>query len=184
MNEFKIYDINTAPAEARPDLEKIKAQQGHIHNVYAIMAGAPVLLRGHAILRQLFELSSLEDEERRTVLLTASRENGSAYSVALQSADAEEHEVRAEVINAIRASKPVKDKKLEALRAFTAKVVNSRGQITDQDVKAFLNAGFTASNVLEIILAVGMVTLTNYTNHIAKTPLDDSLGQKAWRNAV
>ena len=44
-----------------------------------------------------------------------------------------------------------------------------RGQVDESDVKEFLAAGYTRANILEIVLAVGMVTLTNYTNLIAKT---------------
>lgn len=183
MNEFKLYDIADAPSGSRADLEKIKSKQGHIHNVFAVMAGAPPLLKGHAMLKTLFEETSLNVEQRRVVLLTASRENRSAYSVALQSDNAEKYDVRLEVIEAIRDSKPLKDKKLEALRSFTAKVVNSRGQVSDQDIKVFLDAGYTRVNVLEIVLAVGMVTLTNYTNLIARTPLDKDLETLRWKTA-
>jgi alkylhydroperoxidase family enzyme len=183
MYEFKLYDINTAPTESRTELEKIKLQQGNIHNIYAIMAESPLLLKGHTALRDLFEATGLSIQERRIVLLTASRENGSAYSVALQSDAAEKNEVPVEVIEAIRASKPLKDKKLEKLRAFTAKVVNSRAQIAEKDVKGILDAGYTRANILEVILAVGMVTLTNYTNLIARTPLDKNLEPKLWKKA-
>ena len=183
MNEFKIHDIANAPTGAREELERIQSERGHIHNVYAVMAESPQLLRGHAALWQLFEDASLGEQERRVVLLTASRENRSAYSVALQSENAVRHDVRPEVIEAIRASKPLKDKKLEALRSFTAKVVNSRGQVSEQDIKVFLDAGYSRANVLEIVLAVGMVTLTNYTNLIARTPLDKDLENLAVRRA-
>ena len=182
MNEFKIHDIANAPAGSRADLEKIQSQQGHIHNIYAVMAESPLLLRGHAVLKELFEQSAMSEPERRVVVLTASRENRSAYSVALQTEAAEEQHVRPEVIEAIRASKPLKDKKIEALRSFTAKVVNSRGQVSDRDIEAFLEAGYTRSNLLEIVLAVGMVTLTSYTNLIARTPLDKDLEPRQWKN--
>ena len=119
-------------------------QQGNIHNIYAIMAESPLLLKGHTALRDLFEATGLSSQERRIVLLAASRENGSAYSVALQSDAAEKNEVPVEVIEAIRASKPLKDKKLEKLRAFTAKVVNSRAQIAERDVKGIPGRGLYA----------------------------------------
>jgi alkylhydroperoxidase family enzyme len=183
MIEFKLHDIGGAPITSRNVLEKIKSEQGQVHNIYAVMAESPLLLKGHAVLMELFEQAGLSDEERRVVLLTASRENRSAYSVALQSDTAEKHDVRPEVIEAIRASKPIKEKKLEALRSFTAKVVNSRGQVSDQDIKTFLDAGYTRANVLEIVLAAGMVTLTNYTNLITRTPLDKGLEPKMWKSA-
>ncbi|HEY3859545.1 MAG TPA: carboxymuconolactone decarboxylase family protein [Gammaproteobacteria bacterium] len=181
MHEFQLFDITTAPAESRADLEKIRSQQGHLHNIYAVMAGSPLLLRGHVALNELFDNSELTKEERNIVLLTASRENNAAYSVARQSEAAERDHVPADVIEALRANRALKNKKEEALRAFTARVVNSRGQISERDVKDFLAAGYTPGNILEIVLAIGMVTLTNYTNLITKTPLDKQLESKQWQ---
>ncbi|MDE2023029.1 MAG: hypothetical protein KGJ18_02350 [Gammaproteobacteria bacterium] len=58
-----------------------------------------------------------------------------------------------------------------------------RGQVDESDVKEFLAAGYTRANILEIVLAVGMVTLTNYTNLIAKTQLDAQFEPKVWKKA-
>ena len=45
---------------------------------------------------------------------------------------------------------------------------------------AFLNAGYTRTQVLEVVLGVGVKTLSNYTNHIADTPLDAAFAKAAW----
>ncbi|MGE5624757.1 MAG: carboxymuconolactone decarboxylase family protein [Bacillota bacterium] len=184
MNEFKIHDINTAPADSRAALERIKGQHGYIHNVYAIMAESPALLKGHAALLELFEKTNLSDKEREVVLLTASRENASDYSVAYESENAKEHQIDTDMIDALRSSKPLKDRKLEMLRKFTVKLVHSRAQISEQDVRELVEVGYTRANILEIVLAVGMVTLTNYTNLIAKTPLDKQLEALRWRKTA
>lgn len=183
MNEFKVYNITNAPSDSRVDLEKIKLNHGNIPNVYAVMAEAPSLLKGHVALKELFEKTSLNKQERKIVLLTASRENESSYCTAVYSGAAEKHNVPTEVIEAVRTGASLKDKKLEALRSFTAEVVNERGQVDETDVKSFLDAGYTRANILEIVLAVGMVTLTNYTNLIAKTSLDAQFEPKVWKKA-
>jgi len=38
--------------------------------------------------------------------------------------------------------------------------------------------------VLEVLLGVAMKTLSNYTNHIAETPLDAQLQPFAWEPAI
>lgn len=183
MNEFKVYDITNAPSDSRVDLEKIKLNHGHIPNVYGVMAESPSLLKGHIALKELFEKTTLNKQERKIVLLTASRENDSPYCIAVYSGTAEKHNVPTEIIEAVRAGNPLKDKKLEALRSFTAEVVNERGQVDESDIKDFLAAGYTRANILEIVLAVGMVTLSNYTNLIAKTSLDTQFEPKVWKKA-
>jgi alkylhydroperoxidase family enzyme len=145
------------------------------------MAESPQLLKAHLAIRELFDKASLAPQERQIVRLTISRENHSAYGTAQHSVAAEEQHVPAEIITDIRQGHPLKDKKLEALRSFTAKTVNSRGLVKSEDIKEFLDAGYSRANILEVILAVGMATLADYTNHIAKTPLDDQFASKAWK---
>src|SRR5579872_5174741 len=116
MNDFKLYDVNSAPSDARIDLETIKQNHGNIPNVYAAMAEAPVLLKGHIALKEQFEKATLNKQERKIVLLSLSREMGSTYDTAVHSGAAEKQSVPVEIIEAVRAGKPLQDKKLEALR--------------------------------------------------------------------
>lgn len=51
-------------------------------------------------------------------------------------------------------------------------VVTTRGFPTEKVTQNFLDHGYTQKNILEVILGVGMKTLSNYTNHIAHTPID------------
>jgi len=183
MNQFKTHDINSAPSDARVDLEQIKLNHGNVPNVYAVMAEAPVLLKGHIALKEQFEKATLNKHDRKLVLLTLSRELGSTYDTAVHSGAAEKHNVPVDVIEAIRAGTPLKDPKMEALRSFVAKLVSSRGHVTEIDVQAFLTAGYTRANVLEIVLAAGAVTLTSYTNLIAQPVLDAEFAAKVWKKA-
>ncbi len=183
MNDFKVYDINSAPSDSRVDLEKIKLNHGNIPNIYAVMAEAPVLLRGHIALKEQFEKATLNKQERKIVLLALSREMGSAYDTAVHSGAAEKQSVPADVIEAVRAGSPLKDKKLEALRTFATKLVSSDGHVTEAQIKDFLAVGYTRANVLEIVLAAGAVTLTGYTNLIAQPELDVEFAPKVWKKA-
>jgi hypothetical protein len=38
--------------------------------------------------------------------------------------------------------------------------------------------------VLEVLVGVAMKTLSNYTNHIAETPLDEQLQAFAWERSL
>jgi len=89
-----------------------------------------------------------------------------------------------EVVQAVRGGKPIADAKLEALHSFTAKVVRNRGFVPDDAVDAFLAAGYTKQNVLEVVLGVGTKTLGNYTNHILHTQLDPFMKGAEWSKAA
>ena len=74
------------------------------------------------------------------------------------------------------------DAKLEALRVFAEQVNVSRGRPTTAEVDALLAAGYTNRTVLEVVLGTSMKVLSNYTNHITETPLDDAFAGNAWKS--
>jgi uncharacterized peroxidase-related enzyme len=182
MPEFPYHTPETAPADARDLLEAAKRRYGMVPNLYAKMAEAPALLRAYLQLSDLFSQSSLSTTEQQVVLLTASRVNGCTYCMGAHSVLADMAGVATEVTDAIRGDRPIEDSRLEALRRFTATLVEKRGWLSDGDLEVFLDAGFTQGNVLDVVLGVGQKTLSNYTNHIAVTELDSAFSYRAWRS--
>jgi alkylhydroperoxidase family enzyme len=90
----------------------------------------------------------------------------------------------ADVIQSIRESRPVTDNKLESLRKFVQSATEKRGNVSESEKTAFLEAGYTKQNILEVLLVIGMKTLSNYTNHIAETPLDTAFEPAKWQKAA
>lgn len=183
MTDFALYDEMTAPDAARPHLEAAKQRMGFITTLNAVMAESPELLAGYNALSELFGKSSLPARAKHIVLITASVENDCAYCVAAHSTVALRSGVSAEIVEALRAGKPLPDERLEAVRRLTQEMVASRGWVADETVEAFLEAGHTRRHVLDIVLGVGMKTLSNYTNHIAHTPLDPAWKDQEWTKA-
>ncbi|WP_256936082.1 carboxymuconolactone decarboxylase family protein [Caballeronia sordidicola] len=88
------------------------------------------------------------------------------------------------VIEALRAGVPLPNAKLEALHRFTTLVVRDRGFVPEVDIVAFLAAGYTRQNVLEVVLGVAAKVMSNYTNHLAHTPLDIFMKGNEWTKPV
>ena len=88
--------------------------------------------------------------------------------------------VAPDIIAALRESAAVADTRLEALRHFVERVVAERGFAGDDAVDAFLAAGFTRAQVLEVVLIVATKTISNYVNHLTHTPLDGFMAQTKW----
>ncbi len=83
-------------------------------------------------------------------------------------------------IEALRNGTPMSDKKLQALRHFTQKMVRERGWVEDSEIEVFMAAGYSKQQVLEVILGIAIKVMHNYTNHIAKTPLDKQFNKNVW----
>jgi AhpD family alkylhydroperoxidase len=180
MTDFTVYDETNAPEAARPQLEAAKKRMGFVTTLNGVMAESPELLAGYNSLAEQFGKSSLPPQAKHVVLISASVENGCEYCVAAHSTLALRSRVPAEAVQALRESKPLDDAKLEAVRRLTRLMVTQRGWVDETEIDAFLAAGHTRRHVLDIVLGVGMKTLSNYTNHIAHTPLDPAWQDQEW----
>ena len=85
-----------------------------------------------------------------------------------------------DITEALRNETPLPNARLEALRTFTLQLVRDRGYVSDDNVQAFLDAGYTQRNILEVILGYSQKIMSNYTNHLAKTPVDKVFEKFAW----
>ena len=88
------------------------------------------------------------------------------------------------ITNALRDNTPLPSARLEALRDFTLSVVRDRGAVDDAKVQAFLDAGFTKKQILQVVLGVSQKVMSNYTNHLADTPVDERFQSFAWQKSA
>lgn len=182
-DEFPYHTEASASAAAREVFAASAAKYGMVANLFRKMAESPVLLQGYWHLSGLFEQSSLSPTEQQVVLIAVSARNGCRYCVGVHSVLADMGEVPSEVTDALRAGQPVPDARLEALRRFAEQVVEARGWVPEAEVRGFLEAGFTREQVLDVVLGVGLKTLSNYTNHLVGTELDSPFAGRAWEPA-
>lgn len=181
---YTVHTVETAPVAAKEVLAGARTAFGFVPNLLGVMAAAPALVKAYTTLSRIFEETSFDATERQVVLLTANYENNCEYCIAAHSVIAGVQKVPDAVIQAIRDNRPIPDPKLEALRRFTAAVVASRGWPTVEDVGAFKSAGYGERQILEVILGIGFKTLSNYTNHVAGTPLDAAFAKAVWSKAA
>ena len=183
MTDFNTHTIETAPDASKAILEGFQKGFGFVPNLLATMAEAPALLEGYTTLAQIFDKSALTETERQIILMTNNRLNGCEYCMAAHTTLSQMAKVPEDVIDALRNNTPIADAKLEALRTF-AEVVNvSRGWPSAAEVNAFLAAGYTQQTILEVILGTSLKVMSNYTNHIAETDVDDVFAKNAWTAA-
>lgn len=180
MTEFTRHTVETAPAAALPILKGAQSGLGFIPNLYATMAEAPSLLNAYSQLGDLLNKSSFSPTELQVVLMTNNRLNGCDYCMAAHTTISQGSGVPADVIKSLRAGTAIADPKLEALRTFAEIVNTSRGLPTQANLDAFFAAGYGNQQVLEVVLGTAFKVLSNYTNHVASTPLDDAFQPNAW----
>ena len=181
MTQFPVHTVETAPAESRPLLEGIGRSFGFVPNLFGVFAESPAALRGGRAIYEAFSASSLSRAEQQIVMLAASEANDCEYCVAAHTSLARRLRVDSAMLDAVRGRAPLANPKLDALATFTRRVVEQRGRLADAEVAAFLDAGYTRAQVLEVLLGVGMKTFNNYVDHIAHTPLNEQFKADAWQ---
>ncbi len=183
MTDFPLHTAETAPAAARPLFENSMKAFGMVPNLHAVMAESPELLEAYQAVHTLFSNCSLGDVERNVVWMAINVENACHYCVPAHSAIAKMQGVSDDDIESLRNATPLADPRLEALRLFTVKMVRQRGLVDDKEIEAFLAAGFTKRNILDVVLGIGQKVMSNYTNHLAQTPVDAPFEGFAWSPA-
>jgi len=184
VTTFTIHNTDSAPAESKQQLEGVRHLRGRIPNLYGVLAEAPIAVEAYLTLASLLMRSSFTPTERHVVWFTINAYHDCRYCMAAHTVLAKGEKVPEEVIETARAAGSYEDPKLEALRAFTLNLVENRGWTSPEDLDAFLAAGFTKQNVLEIIVAISHKVLSNYTNHIVDTPVDDAFERFIWTNPL
>lgn len=180
MTKFNLHDKSSAPAESRPLLENSERAFGMIPALHALMAEAPSLLEGYQELHRLFTGSSFDAPEQTVVWQAINGENECHYCVPAHTGIAKMMGVPDEVTEALRNETPLPSEKLEALRDFTLSVVRNHGNVDDAAVQRFLDVGYTKRQILEVVLGVSQKVMSNYTNHLADTPIDKPFQQYEW----
>ncbi|WP_193198779.1 carboxymuconolactone decarboxylase family protein [Nostoc sp. MG11] len=182
--EFTIHTIDSAPEDSKATLVQVEQTFGFIPNLEGIFAQAPALLKGSIALWDLFATTSFSPIQQQIIYLTANYEHECHYCMAAHSGLAKMIGMSAEDIQALRNGTPMKDPKLQALRHFTQRMIQARGWIEDSEIEEFLAIGYGKHQVLEVILGLAIKVMHNYTNHIAKTPLDKPFQPYIWSKPV
>ena len=183
MINFETHTIETAPDAAKPILQSTLKGYGFVPNLYAAMAEAPTILEGYMSLSAIFSKTDLSETERQIILMTNNRLNGCEYCMAAHTTLSQMAGVDDDIVDALRNDTAIADTKLEALRQFAIAVNESRGWPSDAQSDALMAAGYTPRTVLEVILGTALKVLSNYTNHVADTELNDAFRANAWNNA-
>ncbi|MFD2166955.1 carboxymuconolactone decarboxylase family protein [Thalassotalea euphylliae] len=180
MSKFTFHTIESAPQDSKAILEGAKKQMGAIPNLYAAMAESPEILKAYMQLHQAFTATSFNAEELTVVWQTINVEHECHYCVPAHTGIAHSMKVDPAITEALRNSQPMPNAKLQALHEFTLAVVRQRGNVTEEQMTAFFDAGYVQKQVLEIILGLSQKVISNYVNHVAETPVDDMFKKFAW----
>jgi alkylhydroperoxidase family enzyme len=180
MSNYPVHTLKSAPEASRKSLEALQSAFGFLPNIAATMSTSPVLINTLVPMFGQVHGGSFTEAQIQTVLLTDAVANASPYPVALHSFLALQNGLTEADVEAIRDGDLPKDVKFAALSRLAKTLIEKRGRLSTHDKEAFLQAGFGADHLLEVIAIVAASTITNYHANVAQPPLEQDLLGHAW----
>ncbi len=182
MTAFTLHTVETAPEGSKDRLGAVRSAWGFIPKLQATLAESPVALKAYDDLFGLFATeATLSQAETQIVYQAINVFHGCEYCTAGHTFLSRKAGVPEDVIQAIRNGQAIVDARLQALRHFAETVAETRGFAGDAAVDAFLAAGFTRAQLLEVVTIIATKVISNYTNHLTHTPLEDFMSDPALR---
>jgi len=176
---FTEHTIESAPAGARRTMTATAGRLGYLPSAVALMATSPELLDGFLKLSALFEGTTLDPIAREVLIMTMATRNGCHVCVAMHTARLRALNADAALVAALRGGEPLADPRLDAIRVFTLRVLDTAGDVGDPALTSFLAHGYTQQNALEVVLGIGAYTTSTLANRLTGAPVDEPLRQFA-----
>jgi uncharacterized peroxidase-related enzyme len=164
--------IEASPATSQPLLQAVKKQLGVVPNLFRLVGNSPAALEGYLGLNGALAKGALEAPTRERIALAVAEVNGCDYCLSAHSYLGSHLAKLSEAEMSANRDGGSTDPKADAAVRFAVKLVNARGHVTEADVQAVKQAGYSDAQIIEIVLHVALNTLTNYVNEMAKTEID------------
>jgi AhpD family alkylhydroperoxidase len=161
---FPQHTLDTAPPASRRLMEATAKHLGHVPPTMARLAESPEMLSTFLKASGTFEASTLDPVAQEVVVMTIAVRNGCQVCIAMHSP-----RLPADVVDALKANKSPVDRKLAAIYRFTLALLASTGDVPEEDLEAFLEAGFSHRNALEVVLGIGTYTMSTFANRLVES---------------
>ena len=176
---FTAHTIESGPAAARRSMTAAISHNGYLPTAVALMATAPELLNGFLAMSAAFDGTTLDPVAREVLIMTIATRNGCHLCVAMHTARLTALHANADLVTTLRGGEALADPRLDAMRSFTLRALDTTGAVGDPALKAFLAQGYTERNALEVVLGIGAYTMATLANRLTGAPIDEPLREFA-----
>ena len=156
--------------------DKLQKGVGFVPNLYAYFANNQTALGDYLAFQN--RKSTLNGKEKEVVNLVTSQINGCRYCQSAHTVVGKMNGFTDEQILEIRQGSASFNPKLDALAKFTASVVNNKGRVADNIAEDFFAAGYTESNLVDVIVVVGDKIISNYLHNLTQVPIDFPIAEE------
>ena len=171
MSRITVIDNDNANPEQKILLDAIQSQLGMVPNFLKVFANSPAALRAFLGLHGIASEGSLEAPTRERIALALAEQNACQYCVSAHSAMGRKAGLNGAEIEANR-SGTSQDSKAAVAVKFAAALSEHKGQVTTAELLEVRNAGYSESDIVEIITHVGLNILSNIIGKASQVEID------------
>ena len=171
MSRLNVVEHETATVEQQDLLTAIQSQLGMVPNFLKVFANSPAALRAFLGLHGIASEGSLDAQTRERIALALAQQNACQYCVSAHTAIGRKAGLSSSEIEANRAGGSQDDKAAAAVK-FAVALAEHKGEVTTAEILEVRNAGYSESDIVEIITHVGMNILTNIVGKASRVEID------------
>ena len=171
MSRIHVVERDTANPEQAELLDAVQAKLGMVPNFLNVFANSPAALRAFLGLHGIAGEGSLDAPTRERIALALAQKNACEYCVSAHTAIGRNAGLNTAEIEASRAGTS-QDAKAAVAVKFARALAEHSGEVTTAEILEVRNAGYSESDIVEIITHVGMNILTNILAKASRVEID------------
>lgn len=171
MARINLVTTESANPEQKALFEAIHAQLGVVPNFLKAFANSPAALKAFLGLHGIAGDGSLDPQTRERIALALAQQNSCEYCLSAHTAIGRKAGLDSAEIEANRSGGSRDEKAAVAVR-FARSLVAHMGEVTTAELVEMRNAGYSESDIVEVITHVGMNILTNMLGKAGRIDID------------
>ncbi|NGZ84674.1 carboxymuconolactone decarboxylase family protein [Duganella aceris] len=171
MSRIATIENDTATPEQKALLDAIQEKLGMVPNFLKIFAHSPVALRAFLGLHGVATDGTLSAATRERIALALAQQNGCEYCVSAHTAIGRKTGLSGDEMAAARAGTS-EDAQAAIAVKFAQSLMENKGEISALELAEVRGAGYSESDIVEIITHVGMNFLTNILGKASRVEID------------
>ncbi len=181
MENFTVPTREEVSENNQAIFDQLQKGIGMVPNLLAYMAKSETALGDILALEN--RKSTLRSKEREMIKLVASQINGCRYCQSAHTATGRMTGFTDEQIIEIRQGSASFDTKLDALAKFASSLVTNRGNASQETKNAFFAAGYNEANMIDVVMVIGDMAITNSIHQLAGFDIDFPLAPELTHEA-
>ena len=173
MSRIAVPAVESATGPTTEVYPQVRNTAGSVPNLFAAPGAlSPEALKAILNADAVLAAGSLSKQDQETIKLAVSAAVGCDYCEAAHSLLGKLAGLKPDELRAIRAGSPTGDAKRDTLVRFVRLLVLTRGTVGHAEFQAIRAAGYNDARLVDISLALAVITFTNVFNRINDTTLD------------